>query len=66
MPTYEYSCLVCNKEFEVQQSIKDEKGTECPNCRIFCFNRLISASTSFTLKGTGWASDNYSSSKKIV
>jgi len=64
MPTYEYGCLVCDNEFEVQQSIKDEKGAECPNCKIFCFNRLISKGTSFTLKGSGWAADNYSSTKK--
>lgn len=64
MPTYEYGCLVCSKEFEVQQSIKDEKGAECPHCRIFCYNRLVSNGTSFTLKGSGWAADNYSSTKK--
>ena len=64
MPTYEYACLACNSEFEVQQSIKDEKGAECPKCRIFSYNRLISCGTSFTLKGGGWASDNYSSTNK--
>jgi predicted nucleic acid-binding Zn ribbon protein len=48
----------------MQQSIKDEKGAECPKCRIFGYNRLISKGTSFTLKGNGWAADNYSSSKK--
>ncbi len=63
MPTYEYKCLVCKNEFEVQQSIKDDKGTECPSCRIFCDNRLISR-TSFVLSGGGWAVDNYSSSTK--
>jgi putative FmdB family regulatory protein len=60
MPTYEYGCLVCKNEFEVQQSIKDEKGAECPKCRTFCGNRLVSKS-SFMLKGSGWAADNYSS-----
>lgn len=60
MPTYEYDCQVCSVEFEVQQSIKDEKGAECPVCRTFTRNRLISKGTSFTLKGDGWAADNYS------
>lgn len=64
MPTYEYGCLVCQKDFEVVQSIKEEKGAECPNCRIFCYNRLISCGTSFSLKGDGWAADNYSSARK--
>jgi putative FmdB family regulatory protein len=63
MPTYEYGCLVCSTEFEVQQSIKADKGAECPRCKIFCDNRLISTGTSFTLKGSGWAADNYSSKK---
>jgi putative FmdB family regulatory protein len=63
MPTYEYGCLVCKSEFEVQQSIKDEKGAECPKCGIFCYNRLISGGTSFALKGDCWAVDNYSSKK---
>jgi len=64
MPTYEYRCLVCDSEFEINQSIKDEKGAECPNCKTFCYNRLISRGTTFTLKGDGWAIDKYSSSKK--
>ena len=63
MPTYDYGCVVCNKEFEVQQSIKDDKGAECTHCKTFSYNRLISKGTSFSLKGTGWAADNYSSSK---
>jgi len=61
MPIYEYECLVCENEFEVKQSIKDEKGAECPKCKIFSYNRLISKGTSFSLRGSGWASDNYSS-----
>lgn len=64
MPTYDYGCLVCNLEFEAHQSIKADKGVECPNCKTFCTNRLISKGTSFSLKGTGWAADNYGSTKK--
>jgi len=63
MPTYEYACLVCSGSFEAQQSIKAEKGVECPKCKIFCYNRLISGGTSFTLKGGGWYKDLYSSKK---
>lgn len=64
MPTYEYECVVCNNEFEVQQSIKEEAGVDCPSCKVFCCNRLISKNTTFTLKGECWAVDNYSSSRK--
>jgi len=63
MPTYEYACLVCSGSFETQQSIKAEKGAECPKCKIFCCNRLISGGTSFTLRGGGWYKDLYSSKK---
>ena len=60
MPTYDYHCRCCNTPFEVNQSITDEAGAECPFCRVWTKNRLISGGTSFTLKGDGWASDNYS------
>lgn len=58
MPTYEYECLVCSNQFEVIQKITDKSIAECPKCRITCDNRLISKTT-FTLKGDGWAADNY-------
>ncbi len=59
MPTYAYGCRVCDNEFEVEQSVKDKAEAECPRCRIYTRNRLISA-TSFALKGGGWAKDLYS------
>lgn len=60
MPTYDYACKVCNIDFEVTQSIKDESCAECPVCHETSQHRLISGRTSFVLKGDGWASDNYS------
>jgi len=63
MPTYEYLCKVCDTEFEAEQSIKDDPYAECPRCKVTTFNRLISRGTSFSLKGGGWAADNYSSKK---
>lgn len=63
MPTYDYKCLCCSNEFEVTQSIKDSPGASCPKCLVWGVNRLISGGTSFTLKGGGWAADNYGSSK---
>lgn len=63
MPTYEYACLICSGSFEIQQSIKAEKGAECPLCKTFCYNRLISTGTNFSLKGGGWYKDLYSSKK---
>lgn len=63
MPRYDYKCLCCDHEFEVTQSIKDPVGAACPECLIWGVKRLISGGTSFTLKGGGWAADNYGSSK---
>lgn len=59
MPTYEYHCNVCSKEFETVQRINDKPEAECPECRVMCHNRLISGGTTFTLKGGGWGKDNY-------
>lgn len=63
MPTYDYKCLVCEKEFESVQSIKDDPHSTCPECKVECYNRLISGGAAFVLKGGGWASDNYASKK---
>lgn len=57
--TYEYECKACNYQFEAEQSIKDPQLTNCPRCKTDFLRRLISKST-FVLKGSGWAADNYS------
>ncbi len=63
MPIYEYACGKCQREFEVEQRITDEPLKTCPKCRSRRVKRLISQ-TSFVLKGSGWYSDLYASSKK--
>ncbi len=62
MPIYEYACDKCSHEFEVEQRITDDPLKTCPECRSRKVRRLISQ-TSFVLKGGGWYSDLYSSSK---
>lgn len=67
MPTYEYRCER-GHEFSWEQPIKEAALTECKVSRLddalgwdHCdapVKRLISR-TSFTLKGGGWAADNY-------
>ena len=61
MPTYEY---VCNggHEFEAEQTMQEAPIERCPKCRRLC-KRLISTS-SFILKGTGWAKDGYGNGTK--
>jgi len=62
MPIYEYLCDKCEREFEVEQRIIEDPIRSCPHCRSRKVRRLISQ-TSFVLKGSGWYSDLYSSSK---
>jgi len=63
MPTYEYVCKACDHEFEKEQRISDAPLKTCPRCKAKQVKRLISR-TSFHLKGGGWYSDLYSSSKQ--
>jgi putative FmdB family regulatory protein len=63
MPIYEYTCSGCDQEFEADQRITEDPIQSCPHCSSKKVKRLISK-TSFHLKGGGWYSDLYSSSKK--
>jgi putative FmdB family regulatory protein len=60
MPTYEYECTN-GHTFEVVQRITADPLKRCQVCRAKA-TRLISAAN-FILKGGGWYSDGYSSSK---
>jgi putative FmdB family regulatory protein len=62
MPIYEYLCKGCGHEFEREQRITENPVRTCPKCKAKKVERLISQ-TSFVLKGGGWYSDLYSSSK---
>jgi putative FmdB family regulatory protein len=62
MPVYEYICRACEHEFEREQRISENPVKKCPACGAMKAKRLISR-TSFVLKGGGWYSDLYSSSR---
>jgi putative FmdB family regulatory protein len=64
MPTYSYLCDACNRGFEVEQRISDPPLKKCPKCGKSKARRMISNSGNFILKGGGWYSDGYGSSKK--
>jgi putative FmdB family regulatory protein len=63
MPVYEYECGACGHQFEEWQKITDKPVRTCPKCKAKKVDRLISQ-TAFHLKGGGWYSDLYSTSKK--
>ncbi len=50
MPTYEYECQQCGRQFEVQQGIMEPSLGECPECGGE-LRRLVSGGTGFILKG---------------
>ncbi|MBA3463860.1 MAG: zinc ribbon domain-containing protein [Deltaproteobacteria bacterium] len=60
MPTYEYRCNACNREFEIQQKMADPDLVKCEACGEDKLEKLISWSA-FQLKGGGWYKDLYSS-----
>jgi putative FmdB family regulatory protein len=51
MPTYEYECAKCRKNFEVFQSMKDEALTTCP--KDACAQKTWGKGTVKRLLGTG-------------
>jgi len=63
MPTYEYVCKVCDHQFEIQHSIKDDALLECPKCRVCALDRLINSDGGFILKGDCWHKDLYNTKK---
>lgn len=64
MPIYEYACEKCGKLNEVMQKVSDPAPAACDGCgQQGPLTRVVSR-TSFVLKGGGWYSDLYGSSKK--
>jgi putative FmdB family regulatory protein len=68
MPTYEYHCLKCDKNFEVFQSMKDEAFKTCPEaqCQITPWGkgevkRLLGTGAGLIFKGSGFYTTDYRS-----
>lgn len=69
MPVYEYKCPKCNHETEVEMKMTANDVVLCSVCHensngMHCtvMNRQISLGN-FSLKGSGWYRDGYSSKK---
>jgi putative FmdB family regulatory protein len=68
MPTYEYHCETCGKNFEIFQSMRDEPLRECPkeHCQEKEWGhgkvkRLIGTGAGLIFKGSGFYSTDYRS-----
>ena len=62
MPTYEYHCDGCGRDFEVKQRISEAALTTCDVCGG-AVRRLISPAP-FILKGEGWYVTDYPSASR--
>jgi len=62
MPTYEYECETCGHHFEVFQSMKDAKLTDCPqdSCEG-SVRRLLGTGAGVIFKGSGFYETDYRS-----
>lgn len=60
MPTYEYRCRECGREFEVFQRMSDRPGAPCPDCGRGA-ERLISGGAGVLFKGEGFYITDYRS-----
>jgi putative FmdB family regulatory protein len=62
MPTYEYQCETCGHQFEVFQSMKDAKLTDCPldSCEGHV-RRLLGTGAGVIFKGSGFYETDYRS-----
>lgn len=68
MPTYEYSCEKCGKNFDVFQSMRDDAFQECPkeHCQLPEWGhgkvkRLLGTGAGLIFKGSGFYITDYRS-----
>ena len=59
MPTYQYECDSCGHDFEILQSMLDEKLKKCPECEKDALHRLIGAGSGIIFKGSGFYETDY-------
>lgn len=58
MPTYDYECTHCGKQFEVFQNINDKPLNKCPKCSKK-LKRLIGKGAGIIFKGSGFYATDY-------
>jgi len=61
MPTYQYHCNACGKDFEIFQQITADPISKCPHCGKRGLQRLIGAGAGVIFKGSGFYQTDYRS-----
>lgn len=62
MPTYEYECQSCGHRFEIFQSMKDDRLTDCPEADCDGkVKRLLGTGAGIIFKGSGFYQTDYRS-----
>jgi putative FmdB family regulatory protein len=64
MPIYEYSCSNCGTTSDILQKVDEPAPERCEHCGGTGTLSKVVSRTSFVLKGGGWYSDLYGSTKK--
>lgn len=64
MPIYEYACEKCGKQLDLMQKVGAPPPETCEGCGAAGTMARQVSRTSFVLKGGGWYSDLYGSTKK--
>ncbi len=59
MPTYQYKCAHCGHDFEIVQSMSENRLRKCPQCHQSKLQRLIGAGSGIIFKGTGFYETDY-------
>ena len=66
MPTYEYLCETCKKQFEVTQLMSEDRLTTHPDCKHknSKARQIITGGGGFILKGSGWTETSTQTKEK--
>lgn len=63
MPTYDYNCTKCGKEFEIFHGMMESPEITCPECNGNA-KKIISGGTGIIFRGSGfYVTDNSGSPK---
>jgi len=63
MPTYNYRCLKCKKEFSVFQNMSDVAISQCISCESNIVQKIITGGSGLIFKGSGFYLTDYKKNK---